>query len=110
NDSAAITGEGSWLNVAGRGKELRLQFAASDVPLADELRQALPAAQGRLWSSLRPRGNIDRLLVGMRYAAAPSQWSIDVRAEKWPPKEGDSRAISLEPTAFSYSLNNLTGA
>ena len=110
NDSAAIVGEGSWAETGPGGRQLVLHFAATDVPLADELRQALPPGPQRLWSNLRPRGNIDRLLIDLKYAAAVRQWSIDVRAEKWPLQENaEGRPMSLEPLWFPYRLDNLTG-
>src|SRR4029453_6676839 len=110
NDSAAIVGEGSWLDAGAGERQLGLNFAATGVPLADELRQALPAGPQRLWANLRPRGNIDHLLVELKYAAPARQWSIDVRAEKWqPPDNAEGRAMSLEPAWFPYRLDNLTG-
>src|SRR5262249_24032550 len=111
NDSAVISGEGSWMEVAGRGKELELQFSAADLPLADELREGLPLSQRRLWSNVQSRGNIDRLLVGLHYRAATEHWSVDVEAEKSAtPPHADGRPISLEPAWFRYALSNLTGS
>ncbi len=110
NDSAYIGGSGSWLDTGSRGRRLTLNFTASDVPLADELRQALPPGIQRLWANLRPRGNIDYLQVGLQYSADEKRWSVEVRAEKQPVQPNvDARPISLEPAWFRYSLNNLTG-
>jgi hypothetical protein len=109
NDSADITGEGSWTN--GReGRQLQLHFAARDVPLAEELRQALPPSVQRLWSNLRPRGNLDELQVDLRFSDVTRQWSIDVGANKQSATiSGESRALSLEPAWFRYSLHDLSG-
>jgi hypothetical protein len=59
NDSAYITGAGSWRSEPADGNHLSLDFRATDVPLADELRQALTPGAQRLWANLRPRGNND---------------------------------------------------
>ena len=110
NDSAAIVGEGSWQDTEPDGRQLSLQFVATDLPLADELRQALPAGPQRLWTNLRPRGNIDHLTLGLKYGSLTRQWSIEVDANKWEPKDNlPGRTISLEPAWFPYRLDNLTG-
>jgi len=111
NDSADIAGHGRWAANERGEKELVLQFTARDVPLADELRQALPPGPNRLWGNLRPRGYIDHLVVGLSYAATTKKWSIDVAGEKWQPARGaEGRSISLEPAWFPYALDNLTGS
>jgi hypothetical protein len=111
NDSAEITGSGSWMGGGPADRELKLHFIASDVPLADELRAALPLATQRLWTNLRPRGNIDQLHIELGYSAASRQWSIDVQADKWQPTSTvEGRPLSLEPAWFRYELNNVTGS
>ena len=111
NDSAYIVGEGSWNAAAPDGNQLRLQFTATDVPLADELRQALSPGAQRLWSNLRPRGNIDHLTVGMKYSATTGKFGVEVKGEKWPPgQNAEGRALSIEPTWFRYRMDNLTGS
>jgi hypothetical protein len=110
NDSATIVGEGSWETARPTGSELLLRFTATDVPLADELRQALSPAAQRLWAGLRPRGNIDHVLVELKFAAAARQWSVDVQANKaFASQTADNRPLSLEPAWFPYRLDNLTG-
>ena len=112
NDSAYIVGEGTWTSAAADGNQLQLQFTATDVPLADELRQALGQGAQRLWSNLRPRGNIDHLRVGMKYSVATGKFAVEVKGEKWPPgQNAESRAaLSIEPTWFRYRMDNLTGS
>jgi hypothetical protein len=111
NDSAEITGAGSWAASSSAGRQLVLHFAARDVPLADELRAALPVATQQLWSNLRPRGNVDQLHVDLRYSPANQHWSIDVQADKWQPQTSDEgRTLSLVPAWFRYGLNNVTGS
>jgi hypothetical protein len=93
------------------GRQLSLQFTATDVPLADELRQALPASSQRLWGNLRPRGNIDHLTVGLRYGSLTRRWSIDVHANKWEQNANANatRMITLAPVWFPYRLDHVTG-
>jgi len=81
------------------------------VPLADELREALSPGAQRLWTNLRPRGNIDHLTVGMKYNATSRHFGVDVKGEKWPPGQNvEGRALSIEPTLFRYRMDNLTGS
>ena len=110
NDSAYIVGEGAWVADAADGNPLRLQFTATDVPLADELRDALVPGARRLWDNLRPRGNIDHLTVGLRYNAAERRMAVEVQGEKWPPGQNiEGRTLSIEPSWFRYRMDNLTG-
>jgi hypothetical protein len=111
NDSAYITGAGRWQSEPPDGNHLTLDFRATDVPLADELRQALTPGAQRLWAHLRPRGNIDHLTVGMKYNAASQQLSVDVKGDKWPPGQNvEGRQLSIEPTWLRYRMENLTGS
>jgi len=111
NDSAYIIGEGSWIAAAPDGNQLRLEFKATDVPLADELRQALSPGAQRLWSNLRPRGNIDHLKVGMKFSATTGRFGVDVQGDKWPAEQNvEGRVLSIEPTWFRYRMDNLTGS
>ncbi len=111
NDSAYITGSGSWQSQPADGNHLTLDFKATDVPLADELRQALAPGAQRLWANLRPRGNIDHLAVGIKYDASAGRLSVDVRGDKWPPGQNiEGRQLSIEPTWLKYRMDNLTGS
>ena len=111
NDSAYIVGRGSWRAAPADGNQLSLDFTATDVPLADELRVALEPGAQRLWANLRPRGNIDHLVVGMKFNAVANALSVEVKADKWAPGQNlEGRTISIEPAAFRYRLDNLTGS
>ncbi|MEX2173433.1 MAG: AsmA-like C-terminal region-containing protein [Pirellulaceae bacterium] len=111
NDSASIVGEGAWLAEAADGNQLALHFTATDVPLADELRQALSPGAQRLWTNLRPRGNIDHLTIGLKYSALDKRLALDVKGNKWPPGQNvEGRSLSIEPTWFRYRLDSLTGS
>lgn len=109
NDSAAITGSGSYL-AGPAGRELVLDFTASDVPLAEELKQALPQGIQRLWANLRPRGNIDHLQVRLGYQSAAQKWSIEVQGHKFLAPRSAEGPITLEPAWFRYALDDLRGS
>src|SRR5262245_21326470 len=109
NDSAAIAGSGSYL-AGPAGRELVLDFTASDVPLAEELKQALPAGIRSLWANLRPRGNIDHLQVRLGYRSATQKWSIEVQGDKFLAQRKPEGPITLEPAWFRYALDDLRGS
>ncbi|HZN32376.1 MAG TPA: AsmA-like C-terminal region-containing protein [Pirellulaceae bacterium] len=109
NDSAAIGGSGSYL-AGPNGRELVLDFTASDVPLADELKLALPPGVQQLWANLRPRGNIDHLQVRLGYHSANQKWSIEVQGDKFPFPRNPEGPITLEPAWFRYALDDLRGS
>lgn len=110
NDSAVITGQGSWTPGA-EGGQLALDFQARDVPLADELKRALAPSTQRLWAQLQPRGNLDEVAVSLRYQAARQLWSVAVGGEKRPfTPTSESQTISLRPQWFPYDLNRVTGS
>jgi hypothetical protein len=110
NDSGVIAGHGTWRKSPSDGNQLQLHFTALDLPLEDELRRAMTPAVQRLWVNLRPRGNIDQLVIDLKYDAARQKTSLSVAAEKWPPnRTAESRSLSLDPSWFRYSLDNVTG-
>jgi hypothetical protein len=87
------------------GSELLLSFTASNLPLEEELREALvmnPRAQ-QLWTSLRPRGQVDMSYCQVLYRTGEGKPMVDFRIEP----RGDS--TSIEPMAFPYRLEKLRG-
>ncbi len=110
NDSGYIVGQGTWLANPEDGNELTLQFTGTDLQLEDELRLALPPGAQRLWTNLHPRGNIDHLVVRLKYGLRTRAVSLEVEAQKWPPGQNlEGRSISIEPAWLPYRLDNLTG-
>ena len=109
NDSGNIACQGYWhKNVAG--SELVLNFTGTDIPLEDELRDALPEATRRMWTQIRPRGAIDQLDVGLRYDAAARNMSLQLTAHKSAGTQNiGERSISIEPEWFPYRMEELTG-
>ena len=110
NDSGYIECEGSWQPTEDGGSLLTLDFAGADVPLADELRLALKPGAQQLWNQLRPRGTVDHLTIGLQYASARSELSLEIKAQKWKRQaNGDGRSITLHPEWFPYRLDDVAG-
>lgn len=111
NDSGYVEGEGSWKAATNGGGELVLNLIGTDIPLEDELRDALTPGARRLWSDLRPRGSLDHLKVDIGYSSATRQLQLDVWAQKWKRRTGDEgRSVALHPVWFPYRLDEVTGA
>ncbi len=110
NDSGYIECEGSWTPTADGGSKLALNFVGADVPLEEELRDALKPDLRRIWNDLRPRGTLDYLAMQLRYASAQKDLSLTIRAQNWKKKPDDSgRSITVQPVWFPYRLDNATG-
>jgi hypothetical protein len=107
NDSAFITGSGYWVAQARDGNQLSLEFRANNVTLEEELRLALNSSMQQLWSNLHPRGNIDQLVVRMKYNPKGARFGLELDAHKEP--GGASGPVSIEPAWFRYRLDDLTG-
>jgi hypothetical protein len=99
NGTARVTCEGG-LTPTPAGNELVLRFRAVNVPLEDELRDAMPPAMRQVWKELKPRGIVD-LTAEMRYLDTTRQLNLAVRAE---PR---SETASLEPLHFPYRLDKV---
>ena len=101
NGNTRVTCQGH-LTPTPQGNELSLQFRANDVPLEEELRDALGPAMRQVWNYLKPRGMID-LVAELHYLDGPNLLGVTVRAE---PR---SEISSIEPTQFPYRLEKLQG-
>ena len=102
NDTGRITCEGE-LGPTPEGTQLVLRLAGQDVPLEEELRDALgrPNMQ-RLWNDLKLTGMVD-LSAEVRYLAGRKQLSVAFRAEP------QSQTTTIEPAYFPYRMENLRG-
>jgi hypothetical protein len=112
NDSGYIVCNGSWRGGgAGQGSLLKLNFVGTDIPLEDELRDAMSGEAQRVWAGLRPRGAVDHVNVELAYTTADKHLSLDVTAQKWKRKsDADGRAMSIDPTWFPYAIDVVSGA
>ena len=106
NDTGFVTCKGELVpveeGVEEKGTQLALHFAATNVPLDAELRDALKPETRKVWNDLKPQGNID-LTSELIYFSATKD--LDVRVNIEPVKE----SVSIEPAAFPYRLEKIQG-
>ncbi len=101
NGAARVTCRGE-VTATPQGPQVALLLNASDVPLEDELRDALPPSMRQVWTDLKPRGMID-LAADLHYVDDANLLSVSVRAQ---PR---SEITSIEPAQFPYRLEKLQG-
>lgn len=101
NRGGRMTLDGT-LSTSAAGHEVVLRVAGTNIPLDDELRDALlPNIRG-IWNELRPRGAID-FSADVRFVPEDHRVAIALRAEP----RGDN--TSIEPANFPYRLERLSG-
>lgn len=109
NGSGFITCQGQWNRDDRKGTALKLKFSCTDVALEDELRNALKPNVQKMWSTLRPRGTIDRLEIDVDYTTAAGL-SVGVMAQKHRHEQNVAgRSITIRPDWFAYQLDELIG-
>jgi hypothetical protein len=101
NDTGRITCAGYFAPTL-QGNELALRFIGSNVPMEEELRDALSLSARTLWNDMKPRGAIN-LDVEVHHQPRQPTPHIQVRAEP----VGDT--VSIEPSHFPYRLEKLRG-
>jgi hypothetical protein len=101
NDTGRITCRGQLLPDADGG-ELTLTFHGDQLPIDEELRDALNPGSQRLWNDMKPRGMLN-LDAEIRYRLREKALSVAVRAEP----VGDT--ASIEPSYFPYRMEKLHG-
>ncbi len=111
NDTAYVEGKGFWRRTPEAGSELMLNLVAADVPLEDELRNALQPGAQLVWNQLRPRGTVDHLKVDIHYASAPNHLAVEVTGQKWRRRTNndEGHSITILPTWFPYRLDEVAG-
>ncbi|HEY2147629.1 MAG TPA: hypothetical protein VGH32_06810, partial [Pirellulales bacterium] len=104
NGPGHITGEGTLdpLDPQLKDWELSLHFEGKNVPLQDDLCEALSPQSQRVWRQLKPQGSIN-LTADMHYLSAAKVPEIRFTAS---PFEG---TVSIEPEMFRYRLERLQG-
>jgi hypothetical protein len=102
NDTGRVTCEQGWLKPPQQGNELYLRLVGTNVPLEEELRDALRPDIQLAWNNLKPRGTVD-LVADVHYL--PEQKKLSVSMTAWP--RADS--TSIEPVHFPYRLEKLRG-
>ncbi|MHC4406841.1 MAG: AsmA family protein, partial [Planctomycetota bacterium] len=103
NDTARVTCRGE-LRPTPEGKWLALSFTGTDVPLEEELRDALPQANVRqLWDNLTLRGMIDVKDLEVRYLVGQGKPRVSFRAVP------HSEKTSIKLVHFPYQVDDIRG-
>ncbi len=107
NDTGRVSCSGTMMPFSS-GEGLYLKLAATDVPLDEELRDAMPPGFQRVWSGLQPHGKVDLNEVEIRYVPAwedrPKKFSLKIHASP------NRDTTWIEPVAFPYRMEWLGGA
>ncbi len=101
SDTTIVTCQGTTTPVTA-GHELGLVFQAQNVPLDDNLKQALPPGGQQAWDNLRPQGRID---FTARVTQTPTDEKPRVDVELRPRE----RSVSVEPLPFPLRLDQVDG-
>jgi hypothetical protein len=110
NASGYITASGNWHLHEGNRQDSNLTFECHDIPLNDELRDALPQGMKRLWNDLQPNGTVDYLKIKLGYHPTTGKLSLDVFGQKWEGRQHEvGRAVSVVPSWFPYRFDDVTG-
>ena len=113
--SSAIRAGGGWQPVPNgeKGGTLTLHFECADVPLDDDLQNAvgtLSEGGQELWQNMRPRGTVDDLTVHVVFASPTQKTNLNIRAEKRRNgQRAESHSISIQPTWLPGRLDDITG-
>ncbi len=108
--SAAITCTGLWDGDATTEPKLRLAFDCREVPLDDQLHQALDAQGQAMWAEVRPAGVLDRLVVNVAHDPdrQTTQWELAGSQDPCA-AHMDGRTMSMFLKQFPYALQNISG-
>ena len=109
NGSAFVMCRGGWRKLDATNSLLDLSFDAFDVPLEDELRDALPQGAQRFWTSLRPRGSLDHLDIAVRYQSMAQDLSVTINGLKRRSQERLAERVTIKPTWLPYQLDDVIG-
>jgi len=92
-----------YLQPTPAGNQLSLQFTGAQIPLDEDLRQALPSAVQRAWQELHPRGNVD-LRAEVSYVTGLTKPTIRVEISPRP------ESTTIQPKFFPYLMEQLEGS
>ncbi|MBT4012111.1 MAG: hypothetical protein HN617_10555 [Planctomycetaceae bacterium] len=92
---------------------LQMVLTATDVPLDNDLRDALAAKNPAIlntWRSLKPEGALDQVRVSLESTLKPGGTNVFVHGKKWIPDDSlTSSTVSFMPTWFPYRIEGVTG-
>lgn len=110
NGSGYIECSGYWQPIDADNNRLVLELTGTDIPLENELRDAMNAGARKIWSDLQPRGTLDHLKVDINYLSAQSKLSVGVKAQKWKKDaDGGGHSVTMKPVWFPYRMDEVTG-
>ncbi|MCG8451107.1 MAG: hypothetical protein MI725_16180, partial [Pirellulales bacterium] len=90
------------LRPLGEGKELSLRFTGKQLPLDDDLKQALPAAVRKAWDEVRPGGRVD-LIADVYHLTGYTKPAIRVSVHPRP------ETATIQPKFFPYLMKQVEG-
>ncbi len=108
NDSGRILCSGSWSSLDDGQVPFELQFQAFDVPVEEELQQALASDAQFIWDELQPSGAVDS--VSATIVRPLGSNNVDVRVELTEDSDSNEmtgRSLSLRPKSFPYRLTDV---
>ncbi|MEX2317025.1 MAG: hypothetical protein WD669_07730 [Pirellulales bacterium] len=101
NDSTVVRCRGEATPVEN-GLQWDLVFEATNVPLDDNLKQALSPKAQQAWANIRPQGRVD-FTAHVVHSPGGAKPKIDVALR---PRE---RSVTIEPVQFPYRFEQLDG-
>ncbi len=102
NDTGLMTCEGT-LYPTAEGPQWSLRLTGTNVPMEEELRDAMSPGMQQAWNDFKPQGTVD--LEEARIANVPGTERLDVELRVRPRRE----STSIEPVHFPYRLEKLQG-
>jgi AsmA-like C-terminal region len=89
-------------DVTDAGLELKLVFQGTNIPLDENLKQALTPQVQQVWTDMRPQGRVN-FTANVNRQPGQEKPTIDVSLQ---PNE---RSVSVEPTFFRYRFEQVDG-
>ena len=105
NNTSTISGTGAFRPADG----LNLKLVALNVPLNQELRQALQPNTQRVWDALRPTGEVAEVRIDLRHGTGATRPDLAVDFDLHRRGSKTPTNASIAPVAFPYALNQLRG-
>ena len=105
NNNGLVRCNGIWEHARG----LDLVFQCRNVPLDDQLRQALQPEIREIWDGFRPRGAMEQMDVFLRLPLGAKEVDLQVEATFPESDAAESNFVSIFPIWFPYQINHLTG-
>lgn len=108
NSSAHIRCSGTWKNVRVGLVPFHLEFNAFNVPIEDELKQALPQQAQFVWDELQPLGSLDSVKIALERKELAQQVETLIHINEdsdYNATRGQS--LRLRPKAFPYWLTEV---